>query len=705
MTVRTWVGRFSIVQGRVEEEGPWLGSFVRQLQDESDELYAIVEPALPGSDEFCGQLLEVIGKLYRGDTLSLTGAILRAVRAAHEQLVEWNRRSLRQHRVAAGISCLALRDQTAYLAQAGPSLAYFRQADGGFTRIEPDETDPAEAIGLAENFYPQLSRHRLEPGDQMVIASTNLDQLADEETVAGILASGPDEALPQLYLLARSLEDFSLILITAFEQPDAAVEEPPHTLTVEREIAPEAAAGGVATVALGGPELLAQTAPTGSPAAEALLEGTPAASPPLNGHGNGFAKEVADLAGASAPLDVSRPVVRMKRPSAGISYRRTTGALGLRLPHLPRPLLLAAVVIAALALLGWWVLRPSINESRQDHFNTLLSSAQASFQSGRTQQDAAEKRRLYLQAQNQLADAEKIHADNADLQALKSDLAGGIAELDAVSDLGDMTEVVNLANVVSGELSVTRVVVGGGQAYLLDAKGKRVLAVPAGGGANPNTLLQEGGLAGFERVGKPVQIAWGEETQSLLVMDDQRQLFALVPGKDPLPLTLRGATELGSVDAIAYSGRNLYILDTKNGQVWRYLPTDTGFDSERTSIVAADLTGASELAVGNGDVYLLMRDGRVRRFEGGQERPFDLAGIDRAPSSPASMQVLDSSSRLILADRGNKRVLIASADGRFQRQLISNSMTELRSVAVDEKLALVYVLVRDTLYRAPLPPA
>lgn len=704
MTVRTWVGRFSIVQGRVQEEGPWLGSFVRQLQDESDELYAIVEPALPGSEEFCGQLLEVIGKLYRTDTLSLTGAVLRAVRAAHEQLVEWNRRSLRQHRVAAGISCLALREQTAYLAQAGPSLAYLRRADGSFTRIEPDEIDPVEAIGLAESFYPQLARHRLEPGDQMVIASTNLDELADEATVAGILAMGPDEALPQLYLLARSLQDFSLILITAFEQPDAEIEEPPHTLTVEREMAPETAAGGVATVALGGPELLAQTAPAGSPAAEALLQET-AASAPLNGHGNGFAREVADLAEASAPLDVTRPVVRMKRPSAAISYRRTTGALGLHLPRIPRPLLLAGIVIAALVLLGWWVLRPSINQSREDHFSSLLSSAQASFQSGRTQQDPAEKRRLYLQAQNQLADAEKIHADNADVQALKSDLTSGIAELDAVSDLGDLTEVVNLANVVSGELSVTRVVVGGGQVYLLDAKGKRVLAVPAGGGVNPDTVLQEGGLAGFQRIGRPTQIAWGAESQSLLVMDEQRQLFAYVSGKEPLPLTVRGIGDLGSVDAIAYSGRNLYILDAKNGQVWRYLPTETGFDSERTSVVTADLTGASELAVGNGDVYVLMRDGRVRRFEGGQERPFDLAGIDRAPSSPASMETLDTSARLVLADRGNKRIVIAAADGRFQRQLISNSITELRSVAVDEKLGLVYVLVRDTLYRAALPPS
>jgi len=700
VAIRTWVGRFSIVQGRVEEEGPWLGSFVRQRPDEeSDELYAIVEPALPGSEEFCGQLVEVIGKLYRRDTLSLTGAVLRAVRAAHDQLKEWNRRSLRQHRVAAGISCLAVRDQTAYLAQAGPSLAYLRRNDGAFQRIEPDETDPTEALGLADDFYPQLSRYRLEPGDQLVIASTNLDELADEETVASILAMGADQALPQLYLLARSLQDFSLILLTAFEQPDAGAAGMPQRRGVEGESESEPAGGTRATAAVGSPETAPSAASLASlPAAEPL-----AAEPsaPVSQRTNGFAQEVADLAEASVPLDVTRPVVRLKGHGSAVSYRRSTTAFGVPRPRVPRVLLIALPVLAALVLLGWCVLVPSVRESREDRFNGLVTDARQLYEAARVQPDAGQKRSLLQQAEDRLASAEKIHQNDAQVQALKADVEAGITELNAVSDLRDLTEVVNLPTRVSGDLSVTRMVVGGGSLYLLDTRGRRVLAVPPDGG-DPVTVLEDGALAGFVRVGKPVQMTWAGAIKALLIMDDQRQLYAYVPGKDPLPLTVRGAQEWGSVDGIAFSGGNLYVLDVRGGAVWRYLPTDTGFDSERSAVITTDLTGASELAVGH-DVYVLMRDGRVRRFAGGQEQPFELAGIDRPLLTPASLDLLPGSGRVALADRGNKRIVLATADGAFQRQLVSNTITDLRAVGADEAAGVIYILVRDTIYRAALP--
>ena len=48
---------------------------------------------------------------------------------------------------------------------------------------------------------------------------------------------------------------------------------------------------------------------------------------------------------------------------------------------------------------------------------------------------------------------------------------------------------------------------------------------------------------------------------------------------------MRAIDQLGSVDAIATSGGNLYVLDVKENQVWRYLPGQGGFDSERTALL------------------------------------------------------------------------------------------------------------------------
>ena len=135
MPVKTWVGRFAIVNGEAQEESRLLRSYPRQRPDEEeDELYVLVQPAGEGGDEYAGQLVDAIGRMYRQDALSITGAVLRSLKGAHQQLRDWNERSLPEHRVSAGVSCLAVREHSAYLAQVGPSVAY-HVGGGRFQRI------------------------------------------------------------------------------------------------------------------------------------------------------------------------------------------------------------------------------------------------------------------------------------------------------------------------------------------------------------------------------------------------------------------------------------------------------------------------------------------------------------------------------------------------------------------------------------------
>jgi hypothetical protein len=94
----------------------------------------------------------------------------------------------------------------------------------------------------------------------------------------------------------------------------------------------------------------------------------------------------------------------------------------------------------------------------------------------------------------------------------------------------------------------------------------------------------------------------------------------------------------------------------------------------------------------------------VRRFGDGQERPFPQSGIDVALVSPASPVALPQSDRLMVMDRGNKRLVLFSSDGDFLRQLTSPTLVDLRGSAVDEPAALLYILAGDSLYQAGLPP-
>ena len=154
----------------------------------------------------------------------------------------------------------------------------------------------------------------------------------------------------------------------------------------------------------------------------------------------------------------------------------------------------------------------------------------------------------------------------------------------------------------------------------------------------------------------------------------------------------------GARDALAVGS-----LDPAGNQVYRYRPAAVGFDSEPTSALAAgqDLAGARGIVV-DGDIYVFSKDRQMQRFRAGTDAGFSLAGIDRPAQTPTSVAVLAVAEELLIADSGNKRVIVASKDGTFRRQLVSNSFTDLRAIGVDAEGGLLYAIVGDSLLSAPL---
>ena len=144
----------------------------------------MIDPANGASAEYSQQLADAIGRLYKQDPLSLTGAVLRSLRAAHEQLRDWNRRSLREHHVAASVSCLAVRGRTAYLAQMGETVAY-HVGDGRIERVAP-QNGGSEPLGQAENAEPAFSRYALSPGDLILLVPLRTEEVLNRDAIRSI---------------------------------------------------------------------------------------------------------------------------------------------------------------------------------------------------------------------------------------------------------------------------------------------------------------------------------------------------------------------------------------------------------------------------------------------------------------------------------------------------------------------------------------
>jgi hypothetical protein len=706
----TWVARFVVDHGRVTEEGGRLRTFQRRRLDEADvDLHVIAEPAGNKGEELAAQALDAIGRLFQQDKLSLTGGLQRALTETHQTLREWNRRSLPRDQVSIGVTAAMVRDNLVYLAQAGPGLVFVRR-DGVLVRHEP-LPDAAAALGEGE-LAPSLRRFELAAGDMIVAASSSLETILDDATLAGMLDRGSDEAMPELYLLTRDLPNFALLAISCHESetgppPEEEPEPEDQPQDVDRlpeylerrepsreDLSPRRSAVEVPeppssqrpAIETSPPEALPQRPGIEVPPPEDLPQPNLPSTPP--------------------PVDISRPVVRLRGEQTGPrnEYARTTGPprrfnvnfADWRLIQIGGAIIVIVLLIAFVPGL--------LSESRSERLAKLVESAQAQFAAAQDAPDQ-EQRRFYLEETRRLA-AEALRIDDLNLTAktLHDQSTAQLAEMNAVFDLGPLTEVATLGNELTGEVSVRDVTVHAGRAYLLDTGGGRIVAVPLDG--SPIEVVYEaGGQYGEAQAKAPAFFTWQgpDDTGRLLVLDAERKLFEVRPGSPPAPLALRRTGAWTSVAGIATFGDNLYVLDPEGNQIHRYLPAADGYDSEPEALLAGqiELETAVDFAV-NGDIYVVLAGGGVRRFQSGAEAEFSLGGIDVPIEAANGIEAVPGTSELYISDSAAKRIVVAGLDGTFQRQLVSSAFTDLRAIAIDPGASQLYVVIADQLLTAPI---
>ncbi len=701
----TSVSRFVVDHGRVTEEGGRLRTFQRRRMDEPDvDLHLIAEPQGAKSEELAAQALDAIGRLFQQDKLSLTGGLQRALAETHQTLREWNRRSLPRDQVSIGITGAMVKDNLVYLTQAGPGLVYVRRS-GVLVRHEPM---PGALAALGEgDLTPSLRRFDLDPGDVIIAASKSLETILDDETLAAMLRQ-PEEAMPELYLLTRDRPNFALVAITCHDsepEAEALEDDQPHGLDqppdyLERDLPSrprreEPSPPRQSSRQPAEPVAPPLAEPTGLPTRPGSRQApeTPEARPDI-------------LASTDPPLDISRPVVRLRGepgPSRN-DYARTTGPPGRLNFNFAdwRLVQIAGAIVVILLIIAF--VPDLLREGRSERLADLVQGAQVQFALAQEQTDP-QQRRFLLEETRRLA-TEALRIDDLNLTATQLLEQSGLllAEMNAIFDLGPLTSVVTLGSQLTGELSLLDATVHGGRAYLLDAGGGRIVSVPLDG-SPLEVIFEAGGQYGEAQAKAPAFFTWQgpDDSGRLLVLDAERKLFEVRPGSSPAQLALRRSGTWSSVAGIAAFNDNLYVLDPDANQVHRYLPAADGYDSEPDVL----LTGQVELeaAVGlvvNGDIYVVLSTGGVRRFQNGAETDFVLGGIDIPIEAANDLASVPASAELYIGDSAAKRIVVAGLDGAFRRQLVSNAFTDLRAIAIDDVASQLYIVIGDELLTAPV---
>ena len=228
------IGQFAIVDHEPVERGPNAGmAQSRGAGDDRAELFLLAEGTTPAGEEFAAHLVSQAERSWKALDMSVTGALGHLFTQTQQSLREWNRKSIAQHHVGAGLICLAVQGSRAVIATRGPCVA-FHTSGGATTAHVADEAYAAPLDG--DNApSPQLIPVTLQPGDRVLLASSPLPSEVDDELVGGILALPLDEVLPDLYRRVSHVRNVTVLLVASPIDAEAAPPAPSRTGGAEAE--------------------------------------------------------------------------------------------------------------------------------------------------------------------------------------------------------------------------------------------------------------------------------------------------------------------------------------------------------------------------------------------------------------------------------------------------------------------------------------
>ncbi|OGD62279.1 hypothetical protein A2160_00600 [Candidatus Beckwithbacteria bacterium RBG_13_42_9] len=176
-------------------------------------------------------------------------------------------------------------------------------------------------------------------------------------------------------------------------------------------------------------------------------------------------------------------------------------------------------------------------------------------------------------------------------------------------------------------------------------------------------------------------------SQDLIVVDKPGQRV----------LDTQSLEEAQVTDLIGYAG-NIYVLDSKNNQIWRYAGLSDGLAKKNAYLKdKADLNQALSLTV-DGSVWVLFGDGHIEKYTRGQRDGFAMTGLDKPFQEPIKIFTDENQNNLYILDRRNTRVVVFSKTGEYQAQYVWPGIAGVLDMVASEKDGKIFLLTGSKIY-------
>jgi sugar lactone lactonase YvrE len=657
--------QFSIQGGNWQPE-PWQirlapEGTVKGERGRGDLLMVIEAPRnRPLSRDVCDGLIQVLIDNYYQTPGSITRALREAVLAANAWLFEQNLRLDTVRRVLVGLNCAAVRPEEAFLAQLGPGVAYLVRAgaaqrfpsDSVWLRSQPPgmiEINREPPAGLRRDVEPSLFRASLDPGDVLLLATTDLAHMGGDSEIAGaVVGAGRGAPRDSLEALASG-RDVSVLIA---QRPEDAVAPSSEVTLPKRAASPMTE--GVPSKRAGSPGEFQPSAPVGeapalTPGATAPEAGQVPATPlPTKGgrriqlppqtgrtatmlhNGEDVAPQDQDGHDGVVAEDIRRSSPRRgRKPAVDVEAMRDTlgeGAQRLRqgtedillhmlpseiperpaerrssgdsLPLTGKALVSVALVIPLMVLFTVVMTRIQYERVNRERLTAVQQKATARCDAAAKLQDAALRRQSLSDCLAAIEEGLSVIPDDATLIDLRNRTLHRLDTVDGVERLYYFTRLIALENEPLTGSEPTRLIVVGKDVLLLNRSSDRLfkfLLNDIGDAlqsveANP-ILLQRDELREGSPVGELVDVAWlgaaGDRTLGAFAALGRTGSLYVYDSLRGIRVAPVANSDLWLKPAAmgAYAG-NLYVLDPLLGRILKYMPTNNAYTTPPNDYLA-----------------------------------------------------------------------------------------------------------------------
>ena len=737
MSDKTAVGQVALVGGGrydqpynvlVDEHASHLGK-----KRGRGSLYILVEVTGPasGRDLIADRMTQVMRQAYHSWKGSVTAGLQQAIRRANDLLLEENRHSLPGERRTAGASCVLLRDDDLFIAQAGPAAICLARA-GRVTRFPdtspwldgtPLEEADAAPLGERHDVHIDLFHSAVSEGDTFLLVDSELVRSVPAAIWPDVLSKTPVDGVIEGLLTTTRGRDLSALAVRLGEEavqkaparPKARPREEqiraaqPQPVVRSREEPIEKAQPQ--PVARPREETVARVRPKPVVVAEAPAVPADQAEPAWEQLTAGLAQVrigerlqmavragVAALAGLAIgflsilkrmlpgrtepqPSPATRSITVTSTESKSRGRPRERRAVETQSAPIQKLLLGVAIaipLIVAVIVLVTWFQRGQVQRVETQ---ALWQQANALWQQAQTAGDSNAARTYLAEAErslNQVLERQPDHAQATDLQKKIQ------ARMDVVNQVKRITWTGEL-NSYPANADLSRVVVQGAHIFVLDRQNDQVYhhkldeqlqkaLVPD---SRDTVLVRKGDQIGAGVVGDLVDMEWmpsgpNRQKASLVILESGGTLLDYDPTTGQLVPLRVAASEMWQFPKLvgSHSGR-FYLLDSTANKIWRYDPTPDGYSTppENWLQVPVDLAGVTDMAIGD-SIYLLYADGTTAKFTQGQPDSFDISTWDIPPRTPTAIfgRPSEETRWIYIADQGNSRIVQSAPEGTFEQQ-------------------------------------